>query len=248
MVRRGILSVAVLGSGLLLAAPARPQDNAAPPPQKQPAGNSDQKRDQKKPATAEQNPFPEAQSEAAAKKVQQQEQREDEDAAPPAPAPQKTQNGKPSTAEQNPFPESESEKAAHRDQQPKGASPGGTGGDFSSSQVNGLDLPGSEAGPKTEPPPAHGLNPGLAKTDTKVGMFYLQTGDYKGAYDRFVEATQSDPGNAEAVYGLGESAWHLNKRDEALRNFRLYLSALPDGPRAKDVRKAMKKMGVEPPA
>lgn len=245
MVGRSILSVAVLGLGLLLAASARPQDNAAPPPQKPPAGNSNQKKDQKKASTAEQNPFPESQSEAAAKKVQQQEQREDEDAAPPAPAPQ---NGKPSTAEQNPFPESKSEKAAHQDQQPSGASPGRAGGDFSSSQVKGLDLPETEAGPRTGPPPAHGFNPELAKTDTKVGMFYLQSGDYKGAYDRFVEATQSDPGNAEAVYGLGESAWHLNKRDEALRNFRLYLSALPDGPRAKDVRKAMKKMGVEPPA
>jgi TolA-binding protein len=238
-----------MGLGLLLAIPAMAlgQDNTAPPPQKPPASGASQKEDQKKPSETEQNPFPEAQSEAAAKQGQQQDQRENHDAAPSAPAPQNTQK-KPSTADQNPFPEAESEKAARQDKQENGAPGGQSGGDFSSSQVKGLDRPDDEGGPATEAPPAHGHNPGLARDDTRVGLFYLQTGDYKGAYERFLEATQSDPGNADAVYGLGESAWRLNKRDEALRNFRLYLSALPDGPRAKEIRKSMKKMGVEPPA
>lgn len=245
MARHGILTGVFLAAGLLLAFPlaAQQQDNAAPPPQNPPPA-ANQKKDQKKPSTAQQNPFPEAQSEAAAQK----QQPEDESESPSAPAPQNPQNKRPTTADQNPFPEAQSEKAAHPDEQQNGAAPGesGNNGDFSSSHVKGLQAP--EEGPSTAPPSAHGYNPGLAKSDTKVGIFYLQTGDFKGAYERFIEATQSDPGNAEAVYGLAESAWRLNKRDEALRNFRLYLSALPDGPHAKEIRKDMKKMGVEPPA
>jgi Tfp pilus assembly protein PilF len=77
-------------------------------------------------------------------------------------------------------------------------------------------------------------------------MFYLKTGDFKGAYDRFSEASRIDPSNADAVFGLAESARHLNLRDEAIRNYRLYLSALPDGPRAKAARKGLRDLGASP--
>jgi len=240
MVRRVFFFGVVLGTGLLLAAPggAQQQDNSAPP-QQNPSQNQSQsqKKDQKR-STAQDNPFPEEKSEAAAKQAQQQED------APSAPAPQAAPNGK--TADQNPFPEGQSEKAAHQDQPNPGEGSGSGKDGFSSSQVKGLDLPGTNA--ESPDGSATGFDPKLAKKDTQVGMFYLQSGDFKGAYDRFVEATRTDPGNAEAVYGLGESALRLGKNDVALRNFRLYLSALPDGPHAKDVRKAMKKMGAEPPA
>jgi tetratricopeptide (TPR) repeat protein len=241
MVRRVLFCGVVLGAGLLLAAPggAQQQDTSSQPKanesQSQPGS---QKKDQKK-STAQENPFPEQKSEAAAKQVQQQEQREDQDAAPSAPAPQAAPGRK--TADQNPFPEAQSEKAAHQDE------PAGKQG-FSSSQVKGLDLPGANTESPAGRPSAPAYDPKLAKKDTQVGMFYLQTGDFKGAYDRFVEAARTDPGNADAVYGLGESALRLGKNDVALRNFRLYLSALPDGPHAKEIRRAMKKMGVEPPA
>jgi tetratricopeptide (TPR) repeat protein len=92
------------------------------------------------------------------------------------------------------------------------------------------------------------FNPRLARKDAQIGDFYLESGNYKGAYDRFLEANRSDPGNAEAVFGLAESARRLQHRDEALRNYRLYLSALPNGPRAKEVRKALREMGAAPPA
>lgn len=243
MARCAYILGAVFGAGLLLAAPARAQDNSGQTQQKQTQSQAgDRKKDQKKP-TAQENPFPEEKSEAAAKQAQQQEQREEQDEAPAAPAPQTAPKG--STAARNPFPEEQSEKAAGRNQQ-KSGEPGGneSGKDgFSSSQVNGLELPG--AGSRAGSPSR--LDPELAKKDTQVGLFYLQTGDFKGAYDRFAEATRSDPGNADAVYGLGESAAHLGNRNQALSEFRLYLSALPDGPHAKDIRKEMKKMGVEPP-
>jgi Flp pilus assembly protein TadD len=74
----------------------------------------------------------------------------------------------------------------------------------------------------------------------------MESGNWKGAYDRFLEANRSDPGNAEAVFGLAESARHLHLDDEARRNYHLYLSALPNGPHAKEIHKALKQMGAEP--
>lgn len=176
-----------------------------------------------KPA-AQQNPFPEAESEKAAHQAQQQN-------PPSAPAPQT----KRSTAEENPFPEAESEKAAREAQQRQSAEPGNS----SSSAVPGLNLPTK---PSKKPAPV--LNPSLGAQDTKVGDFYRQSGNWKGAYDRFLEATQVDPSDAEAVFGLADSARHLGLRKVAIQNFQLYLTALPNGPRAKDARKALKEMGV----
>jgi tetratricopeptide (TPR) repeat protein len=241
------------------------QSSSAPPPPQQdqsaPNAPAPQKSAQpkKKPSEAEQNPFPEAQSEAAAHQGQQQQ-----DDAPSTPAPQNPaapqpaeQNGKPSTADQNPFPESQSENAQRSRDQTNDQKPGQNDGqnpapgsgksadDYSSSHLKLLDVPGGDAAnPDTEG--ANGHNAALATKDTQVGTFYLRTGDYKGAYNRFAEATKADPGNAEAVFGLAESARRLNLRDEAVRNYRLYLSALPDGPRAKDSRKALKDLGVNP--
>jgi tetratricopeptide (TPR) repeat protein len=250
------------------------QSGAAPPPQQDqstPNAPAAQKSAQqsppakKKPSEAEQNPFPEAQSEAAAHPTQQQQ-----DSVPSAPAPQNqpnapqpaTQNGKPAAADQNPFPETESESAQrsreHADDQKTGKNDGANDSqnpatqsgkapqDYSSSHLKLLDLPGGDDAANPDAEGANGHNPALATKDTQVGTFYLKTGDYKGAYDRFAEATKADPGNADAVFGLAESARRLNHRDEAIRNYRLYLSALPDGPRAKDSRKALKDLGVNP--
>jgi tetratricopeptide (TPR) repeat protein len=264
------LPIAAIVLALALPLAAQQQSNgqsssAAPPPQQDqsaPNAPAPQKPAQpkKKPSEAEQNPFPEAQSEAAAHQGQQQQ-----DDTPSSPAPQNppaapqpaAQNGKPSTADQNPFPESQSENAQRSRDQTDGQKPGQNDGqnpapdsgksadDYSSSHLKLLDVPGGDAAnPDTEG--ANGHNAALATKDTQVGTFYLRTGDYKGAYNRFAEATKADPGNAEAVFGLAESARRLNLRDEAVRNYRLYLSALPDGPRARDSRKALKDLGVNP--
>lgn len=251
MVRRFLL----VGSVALLALPlaAQQQDTAAPPQQNPPAANSAQKKaaqkkddSQQKPPASSRNPFPEAQSEAAA------HQQQNDSPSAPQPAAQKSQS-KPSPADQNPFPEAESQKAAHQEQQQENAAPGdasksGSGQDYSSSQsgMKDLNLPGST---DTKTAAANGgvvLSPDLARQDTKVGHFYLQSGDYQGAYNRYKEAAHVDPGNADAVFGLAEAARHLNHRDEAVSNYKLYLSALPDGPKAKDARKALKEMGAEP--
>ena len=240
--------VLLVACALLLALPiaAQHQDPSAPAP-RQNSSAKQKKQDQqpqKKPSTAQQNPFPEAQSEAAARQAQQQQ---DQSAPPPAPVPHEadapkpkpSDDGKSSEADQNPFPEDQSRKAAQQDQQGHQLSPSPG---YSSSQtgLQGLDIP------KTNDE-AHNIhNSSLGNKDTQVGMFYLKTGNFRGAYDRLAEATRVDPTNADAVFGLAEAARHLNLRDEAIRNYKLYLSALPDGSRAKDARKALKELGVPP--
>jgi len=240
----------IAATAILLAVPlaAQQQDSSSTTPPAQhnaPAAGqkkSGQQSTAHKPSSAEQNPFPEAESEAAARKAQQeqdqnQNQNQNQNATPSSPPAQPSDPAKAPEAEQNRFPQEQSQKAAQKDQQPSGS-----GQDYSSSQsgLKGLDIPESNRDARAV------QDPNLGKKDTQVGLFYLKTGDYKGAYERFTEATQLDPGNADAVFGLAESARHLDRRDEAIRNYQLYLSALPDGPRAKAVRKALKDLGVTP--
>lgn len=252
----------------LLAVPlfAQQQQDSTPPPQQNTSNDTSAKKPakapgqpQKKPSEAEQNPFPETQSEAAARQAQQQ----NDQSAPSAPAPQPAEapsrDGRnPSEADHNPFPETQSEKAAGQDQQqtptaqkpgapqPSSSSGPSSGQDDSSSKLPGFVPPPDLDTSKADEGDGTTADPALARKDTQVGRFYLQSGDYKGAYDRFAEAVRIDPGNADAVFGLADAAQRLNRRDEAIQNYRLYLAALPDGPHAKEVRKALKEMGVSP--
>ncbi|HEY6445947.1 MAG TPA: tetratricopeptide repeat protein [Acidobacteriaceae bacterium] len=249
---------------------AQQQQDSTPPPQqnappskdasaKKPAKTPSQP--QKKPSEADQNPFPETQSEAAAHQAAQQ----GDQSAPSAPAPQSAespsssqQGNKPSEADQNPFPATQSQKAAGgdqpqspgqrnpKDQAPSSPSSGAPGQDDSSSKLPGFTPPPDLDSSKADEGDGTTADPALARKDTQVGRFYLQSGDYKGAYDRFAEAVRVDPGSADAVFGLADAARHLNRRGEAIRNYQLYLAALPDGPHAKDVRKALRDMGVSP--
>ena len=82
-------------------------------------------------------------------------------------------------------------------------------------------------------------SPQLAAKDVKVGNFYLSTHDYKGAYDRFLEATRVAPEDGNAVFGLAESARGLNKTEEAITNYNVYLQAFPKGKKAKDAERAL---------
>ncbi|HEY1806949.1 MAG TPA: tetratricopeptide repeat protein [Acidobacteriaceae bacterium] len=245
--------LAIAGTVLLLSLPAaaQQQDNAAPAQQQSQAGTKDQqKKPEKKKSASDANPFPEAQSQKAAEPPSQQQDSSVPSA--PEPAAQKNQNStakKPTTADRNPFPEAESEKAAHRDQDQ--GEPSSDDPNYSSSQVHvkGMDLAPSNGDEDEAPIQASSplpYDPKLAKKDAQIGDFYLETGDFKGAYDRFVEAARSDPGNAEAVWGLAESAHHLQRNDVAIKNYRLYLAALPNGPHAKEIRRELKGMGLEP--
>lgn len=152
---------------------------------------------------------------------------------------------KPSTAEDNPFPEAVSRGAAEKANAPAESSPTG---DASSSRerLNGLDLLGNGSRSISNGEGGFIHDPKLAVQDIHVGQFYMNTGDYKGSYLRFKEATEVDPDNAEAVYDLADAARKLDKKQEAIDNYQVYLDALPKGPKAKAARKALSELHAGP--
>src|ERR1700742_903204 len=178
-----------------------------------------------------------------------------EQAAPPqnSPAPAPSQK-KHTTADDNPFPEDISRKAAQGTDAPPAAdkgpaapgNPAGTDSSSSSSRskFEGLGDPINDGDRVSNGAGGYVLNPKLAAEDVRVGGFYLQRRDYQGAYTRYKEATQVDPANADAVFGLAEAARGLNHKDEAVQNYLIYLDAFPDGKKSKDVRKVLADLGA----
>jgi tetratricopeptide (TPR) repeat protein len=221
---------------------------APPPPATQPK------------SAAQENPFPADQSKQAA----QQQQQQGSDGAPDAPdageasAPAAAQPGdaKPgNAAKDNPFPEDLSKAAAAA--AANGNNPGATDASSSSSSSSSSSNPGSSGGdPNADVPGDTGRHrlrkpspkdiesgslagQGRAEDDVRVGRYYLNDGDYKGAYGRFEEAARLDPGNIDAIYGLAAAADKLHHKDEALTNYKLYLDVAPNGTQAKAARKAL---------
>ena len=145
-----------------------------------------------------------------------------------------------SPAAANPFPEAQSQKA--EDAASGAGTPASQG--YSSSHVD-LNRFAPDASRLTRLSNGHGgyiHDPQLAATDDKVGEFYLQTGDYKGAYDRFRESTLVAPEDANAVYGLAQAARELGWDKDAITNYSIYVDAVPHGKHSKDARKALKEL------
>lgn len=151
---------------------------------------------------------------------------------------------KPTAAEANPFPEAQSRAAQEQRQKEQNAPPAQQGAYSSSSQrmpgMNALGNGPAETQGGLGQHPAY--DPALGKKDDKVGHFYLQTGDWAGAYGRYKQATEVNPKDIHAVIGLAIAADHLGKRQVAIRNYKLYLMVLPDGPHSKEAMKALKRL------
>jgi tetratricopeptide (TPR) repeat protein len=210
-------------------------DAPAPQPQKKPAPKppppSDSKDSSspstppadapapKQPPAKDDNPFPEAVSRDAAKAAS--------DGAGTTKTP---------AANDNPFPEAVSRdaaKAAGNDQNPapKSDLPPGV----SSSQSTDLGDTDTPAGARRQLP-----SPGRAKKDTDVGGFYMDSGNYQGALERYQDAMANDPTNVDAIFGMAEAQQMLKKNADAARNYQLYLDIVPNGPKSKQAMKALK--------
>ena len=231
---RVTLALLLLGASTAVYAQQSGSSDKTPPAQnqnqKQPGGDSTA------PPPADSNAFPEAESEKAAKQAQQ----EKKDAAqPPAASDQQQGNADGSGGDNNAFPEDASRKAAADAAKAKaaeGSSSSASGvsssGDYDTS-VNGRNA----ITPNVSMSHIHGKDP--LKEDVQVGTYYLQSGDYPGAYSRFKEATITHPESTDAMFGLAEAARHLHKNDEALSNYKLFLEIVPSGSKARDARKAL---------
>lgn len=154
---------------------------------------------------------------------------------------QQNQPPKSQPKDDNPFPEAQSKAAQDEVQKPPATAPKSGPKDYSDSadRWKDMNLLGDDK-PRTDDGAGHAvLDPKAAAQDDKVGRFYLQSGDYAGAYARFKEAAQINPGDAEAVIGLAEAAEKVGKPQEAIQNYQVYLDAFPHGPKSKDARKAL---------
>jgi tetratricopeptide (TPR) repeat protein len=233
--------------------PAKPQSGPAPSSKdgsSDSSSHSEQPPDKAtpQPPAKNENPFPESVSRDAAKAAGDGSASGDSSAAgqSAAPASGSTTPGttKHPAADDNPFPESVSRDAAkaagdssdsNNENDAKTAPKNDLPPGVSSSQSATDDEPGG--GPKV-------TDPVLAKKDTSVGGYYLQTGNYQGALLRYKEALASDPANVDAIFGVAEAQRMLKQNAEAARNYQLYLDILPNGPKAKQALKALKALGA----
>lgn len=115
----------------------------------------------------------------------------------------------------------------------------------SSSSLKGLErllpLPGDDQPEKKKKllgkAPTHEE---AASQDIKVGDYYLETKNWKGALSRFDSALVLDPENPEVYWGLAEAQHHLGDLVNARANYLKLLEYDPDGPHAKQARKELK--------
>jgi tetratricopeptide (TPR) repeat protein len=240
-------------------------DAPAPQPQKKPAPKPQPPSDSKdasspstppadapapkQPPAKDDNPFPEAVSRDAAKAASDGAGTTKTPAAKDNPFPEAVSRDaakaasdgsgttKTPAANDNPFPEAVSRdaaKAAGNDQNPapKSDLPPGVSSSQSTGDLGDTDTPGQA---RRQLP-----SPGRAKKDTEVGGFYMDSGNYQGALDRYQDAMANDPTNVDAIFGLAEAQQMLKKNADAARNYQLYLDIVPNGPKSKQAMKALK--------
>ena len=90
----------------------------------------------------------------------------------------------------------------------------------------------------------HPWNPYRAAKDDEVGDFYLKQQNYKGAVARYQDALLYKNNDAVANFRLGQCFEKLDRPDEAIAHYQAYLKILPEGPYAKQAKKALEKLGA----
>jgi len=88
-------------------------------------------------------------------------------------------------------------------------------------------------------PKEYTFNPLEAEKDLKVGNYYFKKGNYKGALNRFREATKWNPNYAEAYLRLGESEEKMKDTKAAHEAYAKFLELAPDSKEAASVKKKL---------
>jgi tetratricopeptide (TPR) repeat protein len=87
-------------------------------------------------------------------------------------------------------------------------------------------------------------DPHKADKAIEVGDYYLKQKNYRAAESRYREALEWKPGDAIATYRMGEVMEKIGNLVQARQNYQAYLKILPDGPLAKDAKKALSRIEV----
>jgi tetratricopeptide (TPR) repeat protein len=104
-------------------------------------------------------------------------------------------------------------------------------------ETNPEDEP--EAGDVTE---MHPWNPYRAMKDDEVGEFYMKRKNYRAALARYQDALIWKEKDAVANFRMAQCYEKLDQPDQAIPHYEEYLKILPDGPYAKEARKALEKL------
>ena len=83
------------------------------------------------------------------------------------------------------------------------------------------------------------LNPLEAERNIKIGDFYWNKKNYRGALSRYKDATRYNPSSVEGFLKLGEAAERLNNGEEAKAAFRKVIALAPDSKFAVVARKKL---------
>jgi len=107
-----------------------------------------------------------------------------------------------------------------------------------------------ETNPEDEPPDAdvqemHPWNPYRAMKDDEVGDFYFKRKNYRAALARYQDALVWKEKDAVANFRMAECYEKLDQPDQAIPHYQEYLKILPEGPFAKEARKALEKLKGE---
>jgi tetratricopeptide (TPR) repeat protein len=98
------------------------------------------------------------------------------------------------------------------------------------------DQPGKRKKPATKEP----TQKEAASKDIEVGIYYLQTKNWKGALSRFSSAFVLDPENPDVYWGLAEANRHLGNLADARANYQKVAEYDPESRHGKEARKALK--------
>ncbi len=79
-------------------------------------------------------------------------------------------------------------------------------------------------------------HPNNPKAQFYLGLFSIQSGQYKKAVERFQRVVELDPGNADAYRFLGDAYRSLGDTLETVAAYRAYLERSPDGEAISEVQ------------
>ena len=88
----------------------------------------------------------------------------------------------------------------------------------------------------------HAWSPYRAVKDDEVGDYYFKEKNYKAALARYQDALDYKPHDALANFRMAQCYEKLNQPDQAIVHYHEYLRILPEGPYAKQAKKALEKL------
>jgi tetratricopeptide (TPR) repeat protein len=161
-------------------------------------------------------------------------------------------------AQQQPQPDQDQQEQPGQNQAPPRSAPATDAGE-SSSRDTRVDIsppkddaknhPNSgvvETNPEDEPEgdvqELHPWNPYRAMKDDEVGDYYFKRKSYKAALARYQDALIWKEKDAVANFRMAQCYEKLDQPDQAIPHYEEYLKILPDGPYAKEARKALQKL------